>query len=94
MESITITAGEKFATIKDLVKEDINGLPDAAIGAVREFVLFQKARYSEGGIFIHGKKHGGSMPFHVDREWLASMKVNPNAVTAEELIRADRDARG
>ena len=52
-------------TLKELVKEDINDLPDFAVGA-----------------------------FRVDRQWLASMNVKPNAATADELIRADRDSRG
>ena len=33
-------------------------------------------------------------PFRVNREWLASMRVKPNATTADELIRSDRDSRG
>ena len=81
-------------TLRERVKEDINELPNAAIGAVYEFVLFQKARYCKGGDFDFKKNPGASVPFRVDREWLASMRVKPNAVTADELIRADRNAGG
>ena len=80
-------------TIKELIKEDINELPDFAVGAVREFVLFQKARCAGGGVFS-GVQSAGAAAFRVDRKWLASMDVKPNTATADELIRADRDSRG
>ena len=81
-------------TLKELVKEDINDLPDFAVGAVREFVLFQKARCGGGGFSMFVQHAGTAVPFRVDRQWLASMDVKPNAATAEDLVRADRDARG
>ena len=35
-----------------------------------------------------------SGPFRVNREWLASMRVKPEAMTSDELIRSERDSRG
>ena len=36
----------------------------------------------------------GGAVFRVDRAWLRSMKVHRRGPRAEELVRADRDAKG
>ena len=86
LEKPTLALFRKVVTLNE--RCDNIAIPREWFGMRVEVIAFPVPVDAEGA------SPSPKVPFRVNREWLASMRVKPNAITSDELVRSDRDSRG